>query len=469
MDILNKEAWEQKALIKAGALSVQELMQETVARIKTVNPIVNALVDLLNEEDCFNLTSENYALERSLGGMPMAIKDLANVKGFKTTEGSPLYSGRVAQKDDQMVARLRAAGALFIGKTNTPEFGLGSNTFNPVYGKTKNPYDLSKTCGGSSGGAAVALATRMLSISDGSDMMGSLRNPAAWNNIYGLRPTWGLVPPEPTGEIFLSQLSTLGPMARSPKDLAMLLDVQADRIENESFISSVKTFNNFTEEPIMKGIKVGWLGDWSGTLPFEDGLLDLSQEALNEMSSLGAIIHDLKAPFEMNDIWTSWSDLRAWQISNGLSAIYEDLEMRQYLKPEAVWEIECGLSLSGQDIYKSALKKSKWYNSASQLFEKFDLLVLPSTQVWPFDLAEIYPVSINSQDMDTYHRWMQVTIPAGLLGLPVVNIPIGFGKKGLPAGLQLIGSKGSDGHILSIAQAWHEHTKWPDVNIPKFS
>ena len=469
MDILNKEAWEQKALIKAGALSVQELMQETLARIQTVNPMVNALVDLLNEEDCVNLTSENYALERSLGGMPMAIKDLANVKGFKTTEGSPLYSGRVAQKDDQMVARLRAAGALFIGKTNTPEFGLGSNTFNPVYGKTKNPYDLSKTCGGSSGGAAVALATRMLSISDGSDMMGSLRNPAAWNNIYGLRPTWGLIPPEPTGEMFLSQLSTLGPMARSPKDLAMLLDVQANRIENESFISSAKTFSNFTEEPIMKGIKVGWLGDWSGTLPFEDGLLDLSQEALNEMSSLGAIIHDLKAPFAMNDIWTSWSDLRAWQISNGLNEIYEDLEMRQYLKPEAVWEIECGLSLSGQDIYKSALKKSKWYNSASQLFEKFDLLVLPSTQVWPFDLAEIYPVSINNQEMDTYHRWMQVTIPAGLLGLPVVNIPIGFGKKGLPAGLQLIGSKGSDGHILRIAQAWHEHTNWPDVNIPKFS
>lgn len=469
LDILNKEAWVQKALIEAGELSVSELMQETLARIKIVNPIVNALVNLLNEEDCKKLTFEKYALQGSLGGMPMAIKDLANVKGFKTTEGSPLYSGRVAQKDDQMVARLRAAGALFIGKTNTPEFGLGSNTFNPVYGKTKNPYDLSKTCGGSSGGAAVALATRMLSISDGSDMMGSLRNPAAWNNVYGLRPTWGLVPPEPTGEVFLSQLSTLGPMARSPKDLAMLLDVQANRTENRSFISSPKTFSNFTEEPIMEGIKVGWLGDWGGTLAFEDGLLDLSQEALNEMSYLGAIVHDLKAPFAMNDIWTSWSDLRAWQIANGLSEIYEDLEMQKYLKPEAVWEIESGLSLTGQDIYKAALKKSKWYNSASQLFDKFDLLVLPSTQVWPFDLAQVYPVSINSQNMDTYHRWMQVTIPAGLLGLPVVNIPIGFGKNGLPAGLQLIGSKGSDGHILSIAQAWHEHTKWPDVNIPKFS
>jgi amidase len=468
LDILNKEAWVQKALIEAGELSISELMHETLARIKIVNPIVNALVNLLNEEDCKKLTFEKYALQGSLGGMPMAIKDLANVKGFKTTEGSPLYSGRVAQKDDQMVTRLRAAGALFIGKTNTPEFGLGSNTFNPVYGKTKNPYDLSKTCGGSSGGAAVALATRMLSISDGSDMMGSLRNPAAWNNIYGLRPTWGLVPPEPTGEIFLSQLSTLGPMARSPKDLAMLLDVQANRIENESFNSSAKTFSNFTEEPIMEGIKVGWLGDWGGTLAFEDGLLDLSQEALNEMSYLGAIVHDLKAPFAMNDIWTSWGDLRAWQIANGLSEIYEDLEMQKYLKPEAVWEIESGLSLTGQDIYKAALKKSKWYNSASQLFDKFDLLVLPSTQVWPFDLAQVYPVSINSQNMDTYHRWMQVTIPAGLLGLPVVNIPIGFGKNGLPAGLQLIGSKGSDGHILSIAQAWHEHTKWPDVNIPKF-
>ena len=293
-----------------------------------------------------------------------------------------------------------------------------------MYGKTKNPYDLTRTCGGSSGGAAVALATRMLSISDGSDMMGSLRNPAAWNNVYGLRPTWGLVPPEPSGEIFLSQLSTLGPMARSPKDLALLLDVQANHFDNKSYVAQSKSFSNFTAQPRMKGIKIGWLGDWGGTLTFEDGLLDLAQKALNEMSSLGAIIHDLKAPFAMNDIWTSWCDLRAWQITNGLRDIYEDIEKRKYLKPEAVWEIENGFSLSGQDIYNAALKKSKWYNSASELFEKFDLLVLPSTQVWPFDLAEIYPVSIKNEKMDTYHRCMQVTIPACLLGLPVVNIPI---------------------------------------------
>ena len=469
MDILNKEAWEQKALIKAGALSVSELMQETLARIELVNPKVNALVNILSKEACEKLTSAKYPVGGALGGMPMAIKDLANVKGFKTTEGSPLYSERVARKDDQMVARLRAAGALFIGKTNTPEFGLGSNTFNPVYGKTKNPYDLTRTCGGSSGGAAVALATRMLSISDGSDMMGSLRNPAAWNNVYGLRPTWGLVPPEPSGEIFLSQLSTLGPMARSPKDLALLLDVQANHFDNKSYVSRSKSFSNFTAQPRMKGIKIGWLGDWGGTLTFEDELLDLAHNALNEMSSLGAIIHDLKAPFAMNDIWTSWCDLRAWQITNGLRDIYEDIEKRKNLKPEAVWEIENGLTLSGQDIYDAALKKSKWYNSAGELFDKFDLLVLPSTQVWPFDLEEIYPVYIKNEKMDTYHRWMQVTIPAGLLGLPVVNIPIGFGKTGLPAGIQLIGSKGSDGYILSIAQAWHEHTKWPYVNIPKFN
>ena len=468
MDILSKEAWEQKALINAGALSVSELMQETLARIELVNPKVNALVNILSKAACEKLTSAECPLGGALGGMPMAIKDLANVKGFKTTEGSPLYSERIARKDDQMVARLRAAGALFIGKTNTPEFGLGSNTFNPVYGKTKNPYDLTRTCGGSSGGAAVALATRMLSISDGSDMMGSLRNPAAWNNVYGLRPTWGLVPPEPSGEIFLSQLSTLGPMARSPKDLALILDVQAN-IDNKSYVSQSKSFSNFTAQPRMEGIKIGWLGDWNGTLAFEDELLDLAQNALNEMSSLGATIHDLKAPFAMNDIWTSWCDLRAWQITNGLRDIYEDIEKRKNLKPEAIWEIENGLSLSGQDIYNAALKKSKWYNSASELFEKFDLLVLPSTQVWPFDLAEIYPLSINNQKMDTYHRWMQVTIPAGLLGLPVVNIPIGFGKTGLPAGIQLIGSKGSDGYILSIAQAWHEHTKWPYENIPNFN
>ena len=242
MDILNKEAWEQKALINAGALSVSELMQETLARIELVNPKVNALVNILSKAACEKLTSGECPFGGALGGMPMAIKDLANVKGFKTTEGSPLYSERIARKDDQMVARLRAAGALFIGKTNTPEFGLGSNTFNPVYGKTKNPYDLTRTCGGSSGGAAVALATRMLSISDGSDMMGSLRNPAAWNNVYGLRPTWGLVPPEPSGEIFLSQLSTLGPMARSPKDLALLLDVQANHLKINLMFHRVRVF-----------------------------------------------------------------------------------------------------------------------------------------------------------------------------------------------------------------------------------
>ena len=229
MELLEQTAVDLLAMLEAKQTSAVEVMQATLAQIDTTNGLVNAIVSLRDQESLLAEAAQADAAPRRgvLHGLPMAIKDLADAKGLPTSIGSSLYAGEIATSDNLMVGRLRAAGAIFIGKTNTPEFGLGSHTFNPVHGVTRNPYDLSRSAGGSSGGAAVALATRMLVLADGSDMMGSLRNPAAWNNVYGFRPSWGLVPSALSGESFLHQLSTSGPMARSPSDIAALLEVQA--------------------------------------------------------------------------------------------------------------------------------------------------------------------------------------------------------------------------------------------------
>ncbi len=274
------------ALIGQGAVAPSELMAATLERIAAVNPAVNAVVSL---RDGDALMAEARAADGAprrgwLHGIPMAIKDLADVAGLPTTQGSPLFAGAVAARDDLMVARLRAAGAIIIGKTNTPEFGLGSHTFNPVFGVTRNPFDLARSVGGSSGGAAAALATGMVAVADGSDMMGSLRNPAAWNGVYGMRPTWGLVPPEPEGEMFLHQLSTLGPMARTPRDLGALLATMSGPDPMQPHGRPALAM------PALRAAgprRIGWLGDWGGVLAMEPGLLAAAEGAVARLAALG--------------------------------------------------------------------------------------------------------------------------------------------------------------------------------------
>jgi amidase len=296
MDILSMDARAQSAALGSGDLSAEELMEATLVRIADVNPAVNAIVSLRDGDRLMAEARDADNAPRSgwLHGMPIAIKDLANAAGLPTSMGSPLFAGQVAEADDVMVARLRAAGAIIIGKTNTPEFGLGSHTFNPVHGATRNPYDLGKTCGGSSGGAAVALATGMLSVADGSDMMGSLRNPAGWNNVYGMRPTWGTVPSEPAGDMFMHQLATSGPMARTPGDLAALLDTMTGADPRQPLSTSgAKTLAGIDTAP--KGLRIGWLGDWDGAFPYEAGIAEISQAALVQMGELGHWIDTLPA------------------------------------------------------------------------------------------------------------------------------------------------------------------------------
>jgi len=462
MDILNLDACAQSAALEQGELSAAELMKATLARIADVNPRVNAIVSLADPD---KLMEQAHAADRGprsgwMHGMPIAIKDLANAAGYPTSRGSPLFAGQVAEADDLMVARLRAAGAIIIGKTNTPEFGLGSHTFNPVHGATYNPYDLSKSAGGSSGGAAAALATGMLSIADGSDMMGSLRNPAGWNNVYGMRPTWGTVPSDPVGDLFMHQLSTSGPMARSPADLAALLDVMAGADPRQPLtVNSPATHDGIDRAP--KPLRIGWLGDWDGAFPYEEGIAEISQAALVQMGELGHKVETLAAPFDADAMWQSWIDLRSFVVSAGLQADYADPERSPYLKPAALWEIERGLAFNAAQIQYASAVRSDWFRRTTRLFESMDVIVLPSAQLWPFDVTWTHPTEIAGRSMDTYHRWMQVVVPAGLIGLPVVNVPAGFGENGLPAGLQLIGPRGSDALLLRLAQQWHGATGWP--------
>jgi len=460
MDLTECSASEQLAKMTSNRLSARELMQATLARIDAVNPSLNAIVALRDADD---LMAEARQLDNgphrgALHGLPMAVKDLANVKGIVSSQGSPLLADFVPETDDLVAARLRDAGAILIGKTNTPEFGLGSHTFNPVYGVTRNPYDHARTCGGSSGGAAVALASGMLALADGSDMMGSLRNPAGWNNVYGFRPSVGLVPAEPKGDTFLHQLSTLGPMARDPGDLALLLDVMSgiDPRQPHGMIPG-------TIAPLRaadpRGARIGWLGDWGGAFAMEAGILEQSETALKVFEELGAIVEPVAPPFSADAMWDSWTTLRSWQVGAGLAPLLA--EGKAQLKDTAIWEIERAQSMSALEVHRASVIRSDWFACAADLFSRYDALVLPSAQVWPFELEQEYPTEIAGQTMDTYHRWMQVMIPVSLIGLPCLGVPVGFGTNGLPAGVQIFGRRASDAALLALGAAYHAATKWP--------
>lgn len=456
MELLDRDAIDQAAALAARQVSAEEMMRATLERIAARNPAVNALVSLRDPEVLLAEARAADAAPRRgpLHGLPMAIKDLANVAGLPTSMGSPILAGQVARKDDLFVSRLRAAGAIFIGKTNTPEFGLGSHTFNPVHGTTGNAFDPAVSAGGSSGGAAVALALRMVALADGSDMMGSLRNPAGWNGIYGFRPSWGRVPDEPEGETFLHPLATNGPMARSPRDLALLLSIMAGPEPRRPFTLPPEDFTAPLDRDL-RGKRVAWLSDWGGAYPMEDGVLATCEAALTRFADLGVTVEAVPAPFEAGKLWQSWLGLRAFANANRLAPLYDNPDWRRHLKATAIWEIETGRKLTLEAVQQASLWRSHWFARAAELFDTFDALILPTAQVWPFPVQQEYPTQIAGRAMDTYHRWMEVVIPASLIGLPALAVPAGLGPQGLPMGLQLIGRHGADRALLELAQGWH--------------
>lgn len=466
-DLTDRTACDLVAALHCGAVSARALMEATLDRIEAVNPSVNAIVTLRPRDD---LLAEAAAMDRAgpqgpLSGLPVAVKDLVATKGIRTTWGSPLHAGHVPDADDLVAARLRTAGAILIGKTNTPEWGHGSHTFNPVFGATRNPYDLARSAGGSSGGAAAALAARMVALADGSDMMGSLRNPAAFCNVYGFRPTWGLVPQDADGDTFLATLATDGPMARCPRDLALLLAVLAGPNPEAPFGRPAEDFAaGFGGD--LRGRRIGWLADWGGAYPMEPGILATCEAALRVFEDLGAIVEPLAAPFPAEALWSSWTTLRAMLNAGAKAELGRDPEKRAQTKPETLWEIDQGAGLSAAAIHAASVTRSRWYARAAQVFARFDALALPAAQVWPFPVEWRWPEEIAGRRMDTYHRWMEVVVPVSLIGLPCLALPAGFSAAGLPTGLQLFGRTGADAAILAMGEAYHAATDWPGRRPP---
>ncbi|WP_347310291.1 amidase [Defluviimonas sp. SAOS-178_SWC] len=467
MDLTGLSATELSDRIAGGAVSVRDVMSAFLDRIEAINPKINAIVSLRPRAD---LMAEAAAAERSerrgwLHGMPVAVKDLVATKGLRTTYGSPLHADFVPDTDDLVARRLKAAGAILIGKTNTPEWGHGSHSFNPVHGTTLNPYDLGRSAGGSSGGAAAALAARLVPVADGSDMMGSLRNPAAFCNVYGFRPTWGLVPQDAEGDTFLSTLSTEGPMGRSPEDVARLLSVLAGPNAETPFGRPGEDFAAGLDQPL-RGKRIGWLADWGGAYALEPGIAGLCEAALAVFETEGAIVEPLAPPFAAEDLWRSWTTLRAMLNAGAKADLASDPAKRAMTKPETLWEIERGLGLSAADVYAASVIRSRWYAAAARLFHRFDALALPAAQVWPFPAEWRWPEAIGGRKMDTYHRWMEVVVPVSLIGLPCLAVPAGFGENGLPMGMQLFGRTGADAAILAMGHAYHRATDWPNRRPP---
>ncbi|MDQ2065789.1 amidase [Xinfangfangia sp. CPCC 101601] len=461
-ELLGLSATELSRLIHARKVAPSEVMAAWLERVASVNGAVNAIVSLRDPDD---LMAEARALDDVapvgwLHGIPLAIKDLLATKGLRTTYGSPLYADFLPEADDLVVARIRTSGAVIAGKTNTPEWGQGSHSFNPVHGVTRNPYDLARSAGGSSGGAAAALASGMAWVADGSDMMGSLRNPAGFCNVYGLRPTWGLVPGDAGGETHLATLATEGPMARTVEDLARFLGVMAGENRETPFPRALPDLLSGLEAGV-KGKKIGWLGDWGGAYPMEPGILAACEAGLRVLEDLGAEVETLPPPFPAQELWQAWIALRAMLNAGGKSDLARDPAKRALTKAETIWEIERGAGLTAAEVYAASEIRSRWYRDAARMFDRFDAVVLPSAQVWPFPAEWRWPEEIAGVRMDTYHRWMEVVVPASLIGLPALSVPLGFGPQGLPSGMQIIGRSGDDAGVLAIGQAYHRATLWP--------
>jgi amidase len=458
-EVIFASARELAALIARRQLSCVEVMSAFVAQIERVNPHVNAIVslrpagELLAEAKAADGRLADGRSDGPLHGLPLAIKDLSLTRGLRTTFGSKLYRDFVPASDDLYVHRLRRAGAIVIGKTNTPEFGAGSQTFNEVFGATRNPYDLTKTCGGSSGGAAAALACGMLPLADGTDLGGSLRNPASFCNIVGFRPSPGRVP-----RLFARAGDTLavhGPMARDVDDLAFMLAVMAgpDRRDPLSLADAGATFREVPQRDFT-GVRVAF-SERLGRYPVERGVTAVCNTARPVLAALGCEVVDGEP--DLRGVDELFQTLRAAAYAASLE---RDLERgRDELKDTVVWNIEQGLKLTPHDLERAAETKAALDARAAAFFSAHEFLVLPTVQVLPFPIEVEWVRSIEGVQMRTYIDWMATCYAITCLGAPAISVPCGFSAEGLPVGLQIVGRPGRDLDVLSLARAFESRTR----------
>ena len=471
-DIAAMDAAALTAAIRARDVACVEVMTAYLDHIERLNPKVNAIVALQDRGTLLREARERDAqLARGepmgpLHGFPHAVKDLQPVKGIRSTWGSPILKDFVPAADSLMVERLRQAGAIIIGKTNTPEFGLGSHTYNSVYGATRNAYDQSRSAGGSSGGAAVALALRMLPVADGSDYGGSLRNPAGWNNVFGFRTSYGRVPNDGF-EVWLPTLSVLGPMARTVTDLAMLLSIQAgfDPRAPLSMDDDTTIFRRPLDKDF-KGTRIAWLGDFKGDTPCEPGVLDVCNDALKVFESLGCVVEEALPDYPLDAVWRAVQRLRSWHTGGALLAHYNDPAKRALIKPEAIFEIETGLKQSAFDITAASVVRTEWHHAVRRFFQRYDFFIAPTAQVFPFDVDMHWPKQIAGQTMQTYHEWMKGMLLISMSGCPALAVPAGFSRQGLPMGIQIGAPVHHEFACLQLAYAYEQATHWTSKRLP---
>lgn len=466
-ELVWKTAVELAALIRRGEVSAVEVLTAHLERIDAVNPELNAIVTYLPEMalELARSADEKQARGEPLGwlhGLPIAHKDLFETAGIRSTMGSPAFSDYIPESDDLIIARLKAAGCVTLGKTNVPEFGAGSHTFNPVFGATRNPYDTSKTCGGSSGGAAVALAAGMIPIADGSDMGGSLRNPASFCNVVGLRPTPGRVPQYPKGNAW-STLSVDGPMGRTVQDVTLMLQAIAG-YDSRAPISLEQPASVFADnlERDFAGVKVAWSPDLGG-LPVDSQVTDVIQRQLPVFGDLGCSVEQAQPDFR--DAYDIFQTLRAWNFEMSFAEHFAEFGEDAF-KETIRWNVAQGKQLSASRISRTEAKRTELFQRAREFLETYEFLLLPTAQTRPFPIEWEYPQEIAGVAMTTYIDWMMTCAYITVTGLPALSIPCGFTDAGLPVGLQIVGRPRADFAVLQLAYAFQEATRFYERRPP---
>ena len=435
-------------------LGAEELMHRFLARIEAVNPTVNAIVTLLPEAALDGARAADAALARGeptgpLHGLPIAVKDLTLTRGIRTTFGSPIHRDFVPEEDELYVERLKAAGAIVIGKTNTPEFGAGSQTFNQVFGATRNPYATTRTCGGSSGGAAVSVACGMLPLADGTDMGGSLRNPASWSNVVGFRTSPGRVPVWPRKMLY-NPLGVAGPIARHVADAALLLSAMAGPDRRAPL--SIETPGSRFREPLDRdftGTRVAWSPTLGG-YPVEPVVLDVCAAAAARFGELGCEVEE--ADPDLRDVDGIFRTLRAFSFAMAHEEHVRN--HREALKDTVIRDTERGLALGGMDVVCAEVKRAALLDRVVEFFDRFDYLVCPTTQVPPFSIDTEWVREIGGVKLETYIDWMAACYAITVTGCPSISVPAGFTPDGLPIGIQIVAPPKCDFEALQLAHAY---------------
>jgi amidase len=472
-DIVMMDAVALSSAIHTRQMSCVEVMTAYLDHIDRLNPKVNAIVALEDRAKLLAQATERdaqLARGESMGplhGFPHAVKDLQAVKGIRSTQGSPILKDFIPAADTLMVERLRKAGAIIIGKTNAPEFGLGSHTYNPVYGVTRNAYNQARSAGGSSGGAAVSLALRMLPVADGSDYGGSLRNPAGWNNVIGFRTSIGRVPND-ARDVWIPSIGVTGPMARNVADLALLLSVQAGYDPRAPLaMDGDRRMFQAPLERAFKGKRIAWAGDFKGYTPYEPGVLDVCKDALKVFENLGCVVDVAQPDYPLDAVWRAVLRIRGWQQGGAILGFYNDPAKRALLKPEAIYEIELGLKQSAYDITAASVVRSEWYQAVRRFFEQYDYFIVPTAQLFPFDADLHWPQEIAGQKMETYHEWMKAVLLVSMSGCPALAVPAGFGgNQNLPIGIQIIAPNHREIDCLQLGYAYTMAANWTNSRLP---